>query len=84
VSKGYRSPVLGTLEPDLAGMELSRLSAEMILSCQPGPSSWKWFTTSRGTRQHGRYRTNVWDYAGVNTLKRERWRSSRCLLRSSP
>jgi DNA modification methylase len=22
--------------------------------------------------QHGRYRTNVWDYAGVNTLKRER------------
>jgi len=23
-------------------------------------------------RQHGRYRTNVWDYAGVNTLKRER------------
>jgi hypothetical protein len=31
--------VLGTLDPDLAGMELSRLSAEMILSCQPGPSS---------------------------------------------
>lgn len=22
--------------------------------------------------QHGRYRTNVWDYAGVNSLKRER------------
>jgi len=25
-----------------------------------------------GLGQHGRYRTNVWDYAGVNTLKKER------------
>ena len=25
-----------------------------------------------GLGQHGRYRTNVWDYAGVNSLKAER------------
>jgi hypothetical protein len=30
-----------------------------------------------GLGQHGRYRTNVWDYAGVNTLKKERGRGTR-------
>ena len=28
--------------------------------------------------KHGRYRTNVWTYAGVNTFRRAGMRSSRC------
>ena len=34
--------------------------------------------------QHGRYRTNVWQYRGVNTLGgRPRWTNWRCIRRSS-
>ena len=73
MSKGrHGSPVLGTLDPDLAGMELSRLSADDPLPANPARPPGSGSTTSRGRRQHGRYPTNVWDYAGVNTLKRER------------
>ena len=33
--------------------------------------------------QHGRYRTNVWEYAGVNTLKKTGSTNSRCIRPSS-
>ena len=34
--------------------------------------------------QHGRYRTNVWQYRGVNSTGRIGWTSSRYIRRSSP
>ena len=36
-----------------------------------------------GLGDTGRYRTNVWTYAGVNTLKAVGWRSWPCTRRSS-
>src|SRR5260370_12072813 len=33
--------------------------------------------------QHGRHRTNVWDYAGVNTMRAGAWKSWRCIPPSS-
>jgi hypothetical protein len=34
--------------------------------------------------QHGRYRTNVWQYRGVNTLKLGGWMNLRCIPPSNP